>query len=103
MAKVQLNALLKQLQGAIGGLVIKQTAHGPILAAKPDMSRVKWSPAQIAQRKLMRAASSHYRRTMEDPKLAAAAMARARKQKVPVSSLVMGEFMKNARRGKQSS
>ena len=58
MAKAQLNSMLTQLRGSIGGLVIKHTAHGPVLARRPDMSGVQWSPAQLAQRRLMQDAAS---------------------------------------------
>lgn len=53
MAKAKLNALLEQLSGTIDNWVIKHTQHGTVRSRRPDMSRVKWSAAQIAQRKRM--------------------------------------------------
>jgi hypothetical protein len=96
MAKLTLNSALKQLQGTIDGLIIKHTPHGPVLCRRPDMSRVRWSPAQLAHRRRMQAAAAHYREVMADPGRAARCVARARKLKVPVSSLVMGEYLKAA-------
>ena len=96
MAKVTLNPALAKLHGSIDGMVIKNTPHGMVLARRPDMSRVRWSPAQRAHRRRMQAAAEHYRKVMADPEEAARCTARARKLKVPVSSLVMGEYLKAA-------
>lgn len=68
MAKLKLNSALTQLRGEIDGLVIRHTPHGAILSRRPDMSRVKWSPAQKARRKLMQSAAVHYHAVMKDPR-----------------------------------
>lgn len=94
MAKLQLNSALRDLRGSIDNLVIRRTPYGKVLSRKPDMSRVKWSAAQIAHRQRMKAAASEYRRLMSDPAQAARLVARAAKQGVPVSSLVMGQLLR---------
>lgn len=94
MAKLILNSALNQLRGSLDGLVIRHTPHGPIVSRKPNMSRVKWSPAQKARRILMMDAADHYRAVMKDPKQAVLYRARAARKKIPVSSLVMGEYLK---------
>ena len=94
MAKTKLNPTLDQIRGAIDGMVFRRSASGTVVSRRPDMSRVKWSPAQKAQRKLMQDAAKHYRIVMKDPTQAAAYAKLAAKQKIPVSSLVMGEYMK---------
>lgn len=94
MAKVELDSLLRNIRGSIGNLVVKRTAHGLVLTRSPDMSKVKWSPAQRARRKLMQDAAAHYRTVMKNPKQAARYRVLAAKQKIPVSSLVMGEYLK---------
>ena len=96
MAKLTLNAALDQLRGSLDGLVIRQTPHGTIVSRKPNMARVKWSPAQKARRTLMKDAADHYRSMMKDPKQAALYRARAARKKIPVSSLVMGEYLKRS-------
>ena len=103
MAKLTLHPSFKNLRGAIDGLIIKNTPYGQVLSRSPDMSRVRWSPAQIANRKRMHAAAAHYRQVMADPKEAARCLARARKAKMPVSSLVMGEFLKRAKTAESPS
>lgn len=97
MAKLTLNSALNQISGTIDGWVIKHTPHGSVLSRRPDMSRVRWSLAQRANRQRMQAAAAHYRQVMADPKEAATLVARARKLKMPVSSLVMGEYLRAAR------
>jgi hypothetical protein len=97
MAKVHLNPALTQLQGTVDGMVIKHTPHGSVLSRRPDMSRVKWSPAQIAHRKLMKDAATHYRAMMADPGKASQCIVRAKKTGVPVSAMIIGEYLKRAR------
>jgi hypothetical protein len=94
MAKVQLDSLITQLRGSLGNVVVRHTPHGPVLSRRPDMSGVKWSPAQKAHRKRMKAAAAHYRATMADPAQAARYLKLAARQKIPVSSLVMGVYLK---------
>jgi len=96
VAKLRLNSALAQLRGTIDGLVIKHTPHGAVLSRRPDMSSVKWSSAQKARRKLMQEASQYYRAAMEDSKQATRYRALARKNKIPVSAFVMGEYLKRA-------
>lgn len=96
MAKLKLNSALHQLRGSVDGLVIRHTPHGAILSRKPDMSRVKWSPAQKARRKLMKDAAAYYRSVMADPKQAMLQRTRAARKKIPVSSLIMGEYLKRS-------
>ncbi len=94
MAKIDLSSFLSRMSGRIGDMVVRQTRTGPVLSRVPDMSKVKWSPAQRARRKLMREAGAHYRAVMSDPKQADRYRALAAKKKIPVSALVMGEFLK---------
>ncbi len=93
MAKLQLNSALRDLRGSLDNLVVRRTPYGKVLSRKPDMSRVKWSPSQLAQRQKMKSAASQYRKLMSDPAQAARHTARAAKLGIPVSSLVMGELL----------
>ncbi len=99
MAKLQLNPALSDLRGSLDNLVIRRTPYGKVLSRKPDMSGVKWSAAQIAQRQRMKSAASEYRKRMSDPAQAARLAARAAKLGVPVSSLVMGELLRTPAKG----
>ena len=72
MAKVRLHPLFEQLRGQIRGLVFRLSHNGKISAyMKPDMSRVKWSPAQHEQRARMAEASAYGVAATADPELRA--------------------------------
>lgn len=93
MPKLTFHPFLNGIRGSVGDLVVRQTPQGPVIQRRPDMSQVVWSPAQIAHRERMKGAALHYRRVMADPRGAASYRARAKKAGIPVSSLVMGEYL----------
>jgi len=51
----------------------------------------------------MQEAAQHYRTVMEDPKQAARYRSLAARKKIPVSSLVMGEYLKAAKSSRSST
>jgi len=69
MAKAKLNLFMAQLSGTMGDVVFKksQTPGEVIIAKRPDMSNVKWSPAQQAQRQRFKQANEYARAAMADP------------------------------------
>jgi hypothetical protein len=70
MAKVQLNPAIKEIRGKIGDLVFRLAHNGQLsLIASPDMTRVKWSPAQKEHRKRFKAAVAYAKAAMPDPEL----------------------------------
>lgn len=70
MAKVRLHPLLEQLRGKIKGLVFRLSHNGKIsVYMDPDMSRVKWSAAQIAHREHFAAARAYAKAAMAVPEL----------------------------------
>ena len=72
MAKVRLHPLFEQLRGTIRGMVFRLSHNGKVSAyMKPDMSRVKWSPAQHEQRARMAEASAYGVAATADPELRA--------------------------------
>ena len=72
MAKVGLHPLLEQFRGAIGGLVFRLSHNGKTsVYRRPDMSRVKWSPAQEAHRERFAEASAYARLAMANPQVRA--------------------------------
>jgi len=69
MAKVTLIPLVKDIRGKAGGYVFRRTHTGEIILSKaPDMSRVKWSPAQQAHRKRFKQAIAYAKAAMAEPK-----------------------------------
>lgn len=70
MARAELHPLLKALKGKIDGLVFRLSHNGKISAyPSPDMSRVRWSPAQHEQRARMAEASAYAKEATDDPQL----------------------------------
>jgi hypothetical protein len=98
MAKTTLNAALLELRGSVDSWCYKQTKHGTVISRRPDMSRVKWSPKQQAHRALVAAAGAHYRKLMADPKQAGLLRKAAGKKGLPVSTYVISDFLRRARK-----
>jgi hypothetical protein len=72
MAKVQLHPLLEELRGKIDGLVFRLSHNGKTsVYPSPDMSYVKWSPAQVEHRARMAEASAYAVAATADPQLRA--------------------------------
>lgn len=72
MAKVQLHPLFAGLRGRLQSLVFRLSHNGQVsVYVRPDMSGVKWSPAQIAQRERFAATSAYARAAIADPQIRA--------------------------------
>ncbi len=72
MAKAKLNPVLLELHGKLGEVVFRRTRNGGIsLIRRADMSGVKWSPAQAANRKRFSQAVAYARSALADPQLRA--------------------------------
>jgi hypothetical protein len=97
MPKINLNAALESLTGTLDGVVFKhyrKDKRGLVLSRKPDMSKVKPSPAQLARRKLMRQAGEFHRQVLADPKLLKKYEAIAQKKRINLSAATMGEVLR---------
>ena len=97
MAKILMNPALLGLRGQIGRLVFKHYHHGMVVSRHPDMSRVKPSAAQRAQRKKMKEAAEYYRRVLQDPVLLKRCRAIAKQRKIPLPAAAAAEFFKAGR------
>ena len=72
MAKVKLNPMFEEVHGKFGDMVFRRTRNGGLsLMRKPDMSKVKWSPAQKANRQRFREAMAYAQQALADPQLRA--------------------------------
>lgn len=97
MAKIQLNSAIASLSGTMDGLVYKHYKNdkrGHVLSRKPDMSGVKWSPAQRAHRQRMKAAAAFHRQVLADPVLLKKYTPLAKQQRVNLSAVTMGEVLR---------
>ena len=72
MAKVKLNPMFEEVHGKFGDMVFRRMRNGRLsLIRKADMSKVKWSPAQQANRQRFREAVAYARQALANPQLRA--------------------------------
>ena len=71
MAKVVLDAPFKRITGKIGKLSYRWTYGQQTVMKTPDMSKVKWSKAQKANRQRFAEAIRYARQAMADPQVSA--------------------------------
>jgi hypothetical protein len=71
MVKVRLHAPVKSMSGKTGFYTYRWTHGKQTLMKTPDMSRVKWTRAQMANRERFRQAISYAKRAMADPTIRA--------------------------------
>ncbi|HSJ86963.1 MAG TPA: hypothetical protein VK909_07110 [Anaerolineales bacterium] len=67
MTKVVLQPGLRELRGKMGDWTYRRMYGKQTVMKTPDMSRVKWSKAQKANRERFRKAIAYARRAMADP------------------------------------
>ncbi len=80
MPKVKLIPLVEEIHGTLDGWVFKKSPQGKmIITKKPDMSKVKWSKAQKANRKRMSEAITAAQVALLDPKIKAKYERKAKK------------------------
>ena len=80
MPKVKLAPFIEEIHGTLDGWVFKKSPQGKmIITKKPDMSKVKWSKAQKANRKRMSDAITATQVALLDPKVKARYERKAKK------------------------
>ena len=95
MVKVILQAGLRELRGKMGDWTYRRMYGKQTLMKSPDMSKVKWSEAQKANRERFRRAISYARRAMANAEARAhyeeiAAQANRQPFRVAVSDFLAG-------------
>lgn len=71
MVKVRLHAPVKSMSGKMGIYTYRYMRGQQTLMKTPDMSKVKWSEAQKANRQRFRQAIAYARQAMADPEVRA--------------------------------
>ena len=71
MVKVRLHAPVKSMSGKMGIYTYRYTYGRQTLMKTPDMSNVKWSKAQKAERERFAEAIAYAKQNMADPKVRA--------------------------------
>ena len=94
MAKVKLNPILLELHGKVGDMVFRRTRNGGVsLIRKADMSNVKWSPAQVANRQRFREAAAYAKQLLADPQVRATYEEIAAKQGKRALEVAVSEYL----------
>jgi hypothetical protein len=93
MPKVRFNPLIEEIRGTMYDVVFKRSPKGTMIITKrPDMSRVKWSPAQEAHRQRFSEAVAYARAALADPKVRASYERKAKKQHKRAWDLAVSEY-----------
>lgn len=72
MPKVRLHGPIEEIRGTLYDVVFKRAPNGEMIVSKRlDMSKVKWSKAQKAQRRRIGEASTAVKAALADPKVRA--------------------------------
>ena len=81
MPKVRLQPLIEEIHGTMYDVVFKLSSKGNMIVTKrPDMSNVKWSQAQTAQRERFKQAVAYAQAALADPKVRAQYERKAKKE-----------------------
>ena len=94
MPRVRLKPMFVEIQGTLYDIVLKKSPQGNmIVTKKPNMSNVKWSPAQEAQRDKMRKANRYAKAPMAQPQVSGFYAERAAKEgRVPYNVALSDYF-----------
>ena len=94
MAKAKLNPILVELHGKMGDVVFRRTRNGGVsLIRKADMSNVKWSPAQVANRQRFREAAAYAKQLLSDPQVRAVYQETGAKQGKRALEVAISEYL----------
>lgn len=70
MPKVRLRNAIAEIHGTLYEVVFKKSPQGEMIITKrPDMSHVKWSPAQEAQRQRFKEAAAYAKAALATPEI----------------------------------
>ena len=95
MPKVRFKPMVVEIQGTMYNVVFKKSSRGKtIVTKKPDMSNVKWSPAQQDNWKRMGQANEYAKAAMADPDVRAIYEKRAAKEHRVAYRLAVSDYYK---------
>lgn len=95
MPKATLPPWLSEIHGKMGDVVFKRTKKGEVIVTKaPDMSKVKWSPAQKAYRQRFKKAIAYARAAMANPKIRRVYEKKAARQKRVPFRVAVSDYLK---------
>jgi hypothetical protein len=93
MPKVRFSPLVEEIHGTLYDVVFKRSPKGNmIVTRRPDMSNVKWSPAQKAHRERFKQATAYARAALAEPKLRLRYEKRAKRQQKRAWDVAMSDY-----------
>ncbi|HNB41946.1 MAG TPA: hypothetical protein PLG52_10630 [Anaerolineales bacterium] len=94
MAKVKLNPALQQIRGRLAGFVYRIRYGEQTISKSPDMSKVKWSAAQVEHRRRFKLAVAYAHLAMGDEKVRLQYMAEAAEKGKRPFDLAVSDYFK---------
>ena len=94
MAKVKLNPTLQEVRGRLAGFVYRMRYGKQTISKSPDMSKVKWSAAQVEHRKRFKLAVAYAHLAMVDEKVRLQYMAEAVEKGKRPFDLAVSDYFK---------
>lgn len=93
MPKVRLKQPIVEIQGTLYDVVFKRSPQGKMIVTKrPDMSHVKWSPAQKAQRQRFKEAAAYAKAALAEPQVRIKYERKAKKQNKRAWDLAVSDY-----------
>ncbi len=95
MAKVTLHPILLEIHGKLGTHVYRRTSSGGTsIIRRADMSNVKWSEAQKAQRQRFKEAVAYAKAALADPEARAHYQTEAARLNKTAYNLALSDYFK---------
>ena len=95
MAKVTLAPFIEDIRGKAGGFVFRRSHSGKLTLIKlADMSNVKWSKAQKAQRQRFKEAVAYAKAALAEPKVRARYEKAAKQEGKRAYDLAVSDYFK---------
>ena len=96
MPKVRLQPAIIEIRGTLYDVVFKKSPQGKMIVTKrPDMSKVKWSPAQKAQRQRFKKAAAYAKAALAEPQVRLRYERKAKKQNKRAWDLAVSDYFKD--------
>jgi len=85
--------LIEEMHGTMYGVVFKLSPKGNMIVTKrPDMSKVKWSKAQTAQRERFKKAITYAKAALAEPKVRASYEKRAKQESKRAWDIAVSDY-----------
>lgn len=94
MPRVRFHPLIEEIHGTMYDMVFKKSPKGNMIVTKrPDMSKVKWSKAQMEQRQRFKKAVAGAKAALANPKLRARYEKKAQRQHKRTWDVALADYL----------